>query len=60
MENRVARKQKTVSDIVEEAIVDICDNYCKYPAIYDIREDSDEELKKMMREQCYSCLLNRL
>lgn len=54
------QKQKTVRDIIEEVMVEICDNYCKYPAIYDTREDSDEEHDKMLKEVCDSCPLNRL
>lgn len=53
-------KEKIVSDTIEEVITAICDNYCKYPAIYDTREDSDEECDKMLKEVCDSCPLNRL
>lgn len=54
------RKQKTIGEIIEEVSAAICDNYCKYPAIYDTREDSDEEYEKMIKEVCDSCPLNRL
>lgn len=31
--------EKTVSKIMQEVKSAICDHYCKYPAIYDTRED---------------------
>lgn len=49
-----------MTNIIEEVSAEICDNYCKYPAIYDTREDSDEEHDKMLKEVCDSCPLNRL
>jgi hypothetical protein len=51
---------KSVTEIFEEIKTEICDHYCKYPDIYDTREDSDEEYGKMIKEVCNSCPLNRL
>ena len=53
-------KEKTVSEIIKEVKAEICDNYCKYPAIYDTREDSDENYDRMLRDKCTRCPLNRL
>lgn len=52
--------EKSVSTIFEEIKCEMCDHYCKYPAIYDTREDSDKEYDKMIKEVCGSCPLNRL
>lgn len=53
-------KEKTVSEIIEEVKTEICDNYCKYPAIYDTREDSSENYDEMMEKICANCPLDRL
>jgi hypothetical protein len=49
-----------VTGIIEKIKTEICDHYCKYPAIYDTREDSDKEYDKMIAEVCEHCPLNRL
>ncbi len=51
---------KSVTEIIEEIKTEIFDHYCKYPDIYDTREDSDKEYDKMIKEVCGSCPLNRL
>lgn len=50
-QNRKA-KQKVVS-VIEDVIMEICEEYCKYPIEY---ADFDEMLEK----QCEDCPLNRL
>ena len=48
-------KEKTITDILEDVSKDICDNYCKYPDIY---QKEEEEYK--LYEHCDKCPLNRL
>lgn len=52
--------EKNVQEIIEEVKTEICDNYCKYPAIYDTRKDSGEDYDRMLGEKCDRCPLNRL
>ena len=54
--------KKTVTDIIEEVMVDICDNYCKWPEKYGVDgEDRDpERTEQMMEEICDKCPLNLL
>lgn len=42
-----------LSQIFEEVMNDMCDNYCKFPALY---SDQDE----LWDEQCDKCPLNKL
>lgn len=49
-----------LSSLVEEVKENICDNYCKYPGIYDIQEDDDITYEKMFHEVCDNCPLNYL
>lgn len=49
-----------LSSLVEEVKENICDNYCKYPGIYDIQEDDDITYEKMVFEVCDNCPLNYL
>lgn len=51
-----------LSSLVEEVKENICDNYCKYPGIYDIQEDDDDDItyEKMVCEVCDNCPLNYL
>ena len=51
---------KNVQEIIEEVKSEICDNYCKYPAIYNTREDSGVDYDRMFEEKCDRCPLNRL
>lgn len=54
--------EKSVNEIIEEVKTEICDNYCKYPDIYDTRKDSGEDYDydRMFGEKCDRCPLNRL
>ena len=45
-------REKSVSEIIEEVVVKICDDYCKYP---DICKKEDDLMKI-----CDECPLNRL
>jgi hypothetical protein len=47
-----SEKSLSVSDIIEEVVCEICNEYCRFP--FEI-EDEDELLKK-----CENCSLNRL
>lgn len=49
-----------LSSLVEEVKENICDNYCKYPGIYDLQEDDDITFEKMVFEVCDNCPLNYL
>lgn len=44
-------EDKSISEILEEVIVEMCDEYCKYPQLV-----SEEELYDV----CAECPLNRL
>ena len=48
-------EEKTVSKIMEEVIEEICDKYCKFPTIY---EGKDED--ELYDKHCDKCPLNRL
>ena len=52
--------EKSVNEIIVEVKEEICNNYCKYQAIYDTREDSGEDYDRMCGEKCDRCPLNRL
>lgn len=52
--SKVKNKRKTVVDIIEDVLSDICDHYCKYPDIY--KEEEEDKLY----EHCDKCPLNRL
>lgn len=47
-------KEKSVADIIEEVITEVCDNYCKFSEQYAGRLD------ELNNEKCGSCPLNRL
>ena len=46
------KEKKTVVQIIEEAVAEFCDNYCKYP--YEAK--SQEELDKI----CEKCPFERI
>lgn len=48
---------KSVSQIIEEVKMEICDNYCRYTEIYD---SNDDDYDAMMEERCVNCPLSRL
>lgn len=50
-------KQKTVSEMLLDIANDICNNYCKYPGIYDEQKEGVELCES---EICANCPLNRL
>ena len=56
-EKAKAVSQITVSQIIEEVKIEICDNYCRYPKIYNI---NDDEYDAKMEEICVNCPLSRL
>lgn len=46
---------------VEDIKENICDNYCKYPEQYQMKnEDSEEAYEQMLRDRYEECPLNRL
>ena len=46
---------------IEKIIEKMCDNYCKYPAIYNsIHSDPDEANDRMLRDVCENCPLDHL
>lgn len=53
----------TVTEIMNEVIEDICDNYCKYPLIYKparVCEIDDDYMGRMFQEKCENCPLRKL
>ena len=50
-------KPKTVLEILEDIANDMCNNYCKYPDIYDEQKEGVELCES---EICANCPLNRL
>lgn len=44
---------KSVADIINEVVTEICDHYCKYPEKY-------ADYEEMLKEQCEDCPLNKL
>ena len=56
-------KQKSVTQILREAIDEICDHYCKYPGMYigeQPSEDVDMLEDTMYTEICAKCPLMKL
>lgn len=49
-------EEKTISQQIEEICSEICDKYCKYPAIYD--EETTGET--MIDAVCSKCPLGKL
>lgn len=47
--------EKTVNDILNEVVEEICDKYCKFPQMY-TGENEDE----LYEEHCDGCILNKL
>ena len=48
---------KTITKQIQEVADDFCDNYCKYPDIWD-EEAEGSELSES--DHCQNCPLNRL
>lgn len=48
---------ETLTALCEE----ICDDYCKYPEMYEeAYKDPDEALDALLKEKCENCPLNRI
>ena len=50
-------KTKTITEQIQEVADDFCDNYCKYPDIWD---EEKEGCKLSESDHCRNCPLNRL
>lgn len=48
---------KSITEQIEEIKEDICNNYCKYPDIWDEQKEGCELIDS---EHCQNCPLNRL
>ena len=49
-------EEKSISEIIEEVKVDICDHYCKWPDTWD-----EEETETTLEDgKCANCPLGRL
>lgn len=63
---RKNKKDMTITEQIEDVAEIMCNDYCKYPAIYHERwlsdeyKDSDESDQAMQNEQCNNCPLMRL
>ena len=55
MSEESKHKDMTVSDIIKDVKVWICDDYCKYPDEYGLAGFDD-----MIAEKCEDCPLGRL
>lgn len=52
---------KAIREQIDEIIVDICDNYCKYPDVCMAeRKDTDEAEGLLYEKYCANCPINRL
>lgn len=47
-----------VTDIFEKIKIDMCDNKCKYPSEYDMKDN--ENWDKIWEDHCEKCSLNLL
>lgn len=47
-------KCATVREVMDEVVEQICNNYCKYPAMY------QADFVKLLKQRCEKCPLNRL
>lgn len=50
-------KTKTITEQIQEVADDFCDNYCKYPDIWDEEKEGCELSES---DHCRNCPLNRL
>ena len=50
-------KSKTITQQIQEVADDFCDNYCKYPDIWD---EEAEGCELSESDHCRNCPLNRL
>ena len=51
----MADKQKSVVNVIEEVMNEVCDKYCKFPEQY-----TDEDEEKLYEKHCNNCPLNKL
>jgi len=49
--------EKTITNQIQEIAEDICNNYCKWPDLWD---EEKEGMELMDSEHCQNCPLNRL
>lgn len=56
MNDAADEQKKTVSEIIDEVRLEICDNYCKYMDSV----VSDEDYEEVILKHCDDCPLNRL
>lgn len=49
-----------LSSLVECVKENMCDNFCKYPVIYNLQPDDDVGFEQMLHEVCDNCPLNYL
>lgn len=47
------KKEKTITELLEEIAGEICDKYCKYT-------DACEDLDELYKQYCHDCPLNRI
>lgn len=47
---------RTFTELIEDILADICDNYCKYPEQY----ADDDGVDALINERCDNCPFQRL
>jgi len=57
MQRECKEHGKSIVDILNETTEDICNNYCKYPSIWDEEKEGVELCESKI---CLNCPLNRL
>lgn len=51
----------TCTEIIEKAVEDFCNNYCKYPDLWDKGEIEHGEYEELSESEiCTNCPINRL
>ena len=54
-------EEKTIRDQLDEIIGEICDHYCKYPAICEAEQKDPCDAEQLLYEKyCASCPLSKL
>lgn len=48
-------KEKSIAEVLEEVVQQMCDKYCKYPSMY-----TPEEWESVFEDICCKCPLMRL
>lgn len=54
------KRQKTVSDLIQEVADEMCFNYCKWPDIVESENADPDEAQIMLDMHCDKCPLGRL